>query len=205
MKLGMLIDLDKCVACQACTIACKAENNVGTGLQWNRVLAVKDKNSKYPNVKVELVPRPCMHCEKPPCLAVCPVGAITKRADGIVMQDYPKCIGCRRCLAACPYGARSFNFKAPHDEYEGRPGYYNPDPNVAVRPANKVEKCTFCFQRVDKDLEPACVGACPSRARTFGDLEDPDSDVARLIQKRKAAPLSPEYGTIPQVFYGPRG
>ncbi len=207
MKLGMMIDLDKCIACQACTIACKAENNVAEGIQWNRVMAVMDPASKYPNVKVELYPRPCMHCERPPCLPVCPVSAIYKRADGIVMQDYDKCIGCRRCMAACPYGARGFNYEEPFKGkgYEGKPNYLNPDPAVAPRQANKVEKCTFCFQRVDQGKQPACIGACPSVARFFGDLEDPNSDVAKQIKRRKAEPLNPEKGTVPTVFYAPRG
>jgi len=164
-KWGMVIDLDKCTGCQSCTIACWQENNIPHGspkeqaqrreIYWNRVLAVS--RGQYPNARIELIPMPCMHCENPPCVTVCPVKATYRREDGIVIQNFRRCIGCRYCLVACPYNARSFNFKDQVAEEYHRPdpppdrGSREPWP-FPNRTRGVVEKCTFCFHRIDRAI-----------------------------------------------------
>lgn len=220
----MVIDLDKCVGCQACTVACKEENNVPHGSPeeqmrrrepyWNRVIAVSE--GEYPTQRVEFIPMPCMHCDDAPCVTVCPAKATYHRDDGIVIQNFRRCIGCRYCMVACPYGVRSFNFK-DQDEKE----YSRPDlpPTRADREPwpfpqrirGVVEKCTFCFHRIDKglregkkigiDVVPACVEACPTKARVFGDLDDSNSEVSRLLAIRGGFRLREELGTHSKVYY----
>ena len=223
-RWGMVIDLDKCVGCQACTIACKEENNIPYGspseqrlrreIYWNRVLAVSE--GKYPSVRVEFISMPCMHCDDAPCVIVCPAKATYRREDGIIIQDFRRCIGCKYCMVACPYGVRNFNFKEQEEKE-----YHRPDlpPNRADRGPwpfphrvhGVVEKCTFCFHRIDQgikegkkigvDVVPACVEACPTKTRTFGDLDDPDSEVSRLLATRGGFRLREELGTHPKVYY----
>jgi molybdopterin-containing oxidoreductase family iron-sulfur binding subunit len=217
-RWGMVIDLDRCTACQACTVACMVENNVpfvgpdeagkGRLMQWQRVLSATE--GQYPRPRARFLPRPCMHCEDPPCVQVCPVGATYKRDDGIVLVNYDRCIGCRYCMVACPYGVRTFNWFAPRFE-ESHRAYLNP--SVRVRPRGVVEKCTFCVQRIDRALAEglpvgtpggvvtACAQTCPAGAIHFGDLEDPDSEVSRLVRDRRAFRLLEEVGTHPQVYY----
>ena len=190
----MVIDLRKCIGCQACVVACKSENNVPIGVYrtWVEVVEVGEitrdpegdgmvllEDATYePNVKRFSLPRLCNHCDDPPCVEVCPVKATFKRDDGLVLIDYPKCIGCGYCINACPYDARFFN------------------------PVQKTaDKCTFCVQRLDRGLLPACVTSCVARARVFGDMNDPDSAVSRLIAEFPTERLNVEFGTKPQVFY----
>lgn len=207
-RLVMVIDLDRCIGCWTCAVACKAENNVDLGNWWGRNLSPETVGLYYgepgmgPDGKPEVsfLPVLCMHCENAPCVKVCPTGATFKRDDGIVAQDYSKCIGCRTCMASCPYNARVFNWRDP---------VQNPDlvadhignSAVPVRSKGVVEKCTFCQERTDAGEQPACVQACLTNARTFGDLNDPTSDVARLIRERGGKPLKEEFGTVPNVFY----
>lgn len=206
MKYGMYIDLDKCVACQACTIACKMENNCSEGSHWNRVVAV-GPNGNYPKVKMTFVPTPCQHCENAPCVNVCPVQATYKRQDGIIMQDTQKCIGCKKCLEVCPYGVRFFNKVTPFVEsadgipaWDGVPAFVNPE--VQVRPRQVVEKCTFCVHRIDKGIMvPACVEACPSQCMVFGDLDDPKSDINKHIEHKGTFQLKPDQKTNPKLYY----
>lgn len=136
----------------------------------------------------------CNHCDKPPCVRVCPTKATFKRADGIVMQDPHRCIGCRFCMAACPYGSRSFNWRDP------RPFIKNPNPEYPTRTIGVVEKCTFCEERLARGLEPACVEAS-NGGLIFGDLSDPDSEVRRLLSKHYTIRRKPGLGTFPSVFY----
>lgn len=203
----MVIDLQKCVACDACTFACKQENHTPPGVYYNVVL--KEEVGAYPNVKVRYLPRPCMQCGKPPCVDVCPVGATYKRAeDGIVAIDYDKCIGCRYCMTACPYGARSFdfgeNYHPGQNEFERTPSYEygrKTERKAGRSPIGNVRKCHFCLHRLERGEEPACVQTCMSKARIFGDLSDPDSEVAKLLTRRRSFRLKEELGTDPSVYY----
>lgn len=219
----MVIDLDRCAACQACTVACRAENNVpfagpeetakGRAIFWNEVIPIVE--GKYPHIKARFIPRPCMHCERAPCVKVCPVGATYRNKEGIVAQIYARCIGCRLCMSACPYTARSFNWFKPKWPKELR-RHLNPD--VSVRPKGVVEKCLFCVQRLrrlkkkaraegrkmgDGELVrlPACAQTCPTGARYFGDFDDPESTVSKLARSPRAFRLLEELGTHPKVVY----
>ena len=239
---GMVIDLDKCVGCQACSLACKAENNVPHGspyeqkrhqdIYWHKVIAATE--GEYPAVNTQIIPMPCMHCEHPPCVNVCPSKATFKRGDGIVIQNFRRCLGCRYCIVACPYGARNFNFKDQENEEYQRPDL---PPDLASewgglkfgaeigpwpyphRTRGVVEKCTYCFHRIDEallriengedieigvDVVPACVEACPTEARYFGDLDDPNSGVSKLLASRTYIKLREEMATSPKTIYLPR-
>lgn len=203
----MLIDLRRCVGCDACTLACKQENRTPPGVTYNVVL--KEEVGTYPYVRMVFHPRPCMHCEDPPCVRVCPVGATYKRReDGIVVVDYERCLGCRYCMAACPYGARHFDFGdyyyEPPSEFERLPSpeygrAWLRQPNKS--PVGNVRKCHFCLHRLEKGLEPACVQTCVSKARIFGDLNDPAGEVRRLLGTRPSYRLKEELGTRPSVYY----
>ncbi|MFQ6089671.1 MAG: 4Fe-4S dicluster domain-containing protein [Candidatus Methanofastidiosia archaeon] len=222
VKWGMVIDLDKCTACQACVVACKVENSIpfaeeheekgGRTIFWMAMISVIE--GEYPNLKATFIPRPCMHCENPPCTRVCPVGATYLREeDGLVMQDYHRCIGCRYCTVACPYTVKSFNWYSPKWP-EPMDKYLNPD--VPKRFTGVVEKCSFCEHRIQKakkkaegegrelrdgDVVPACVQTCPSNAIYFGDLDDPDSVVSKLEKSPRAFKLLEDLGTKPKVIY----
>ncbi len=173
----MVIDVRRCYGVQACTVACKAEYKVPLG--ENRSWVEEIEKGNFPDVSRSFLPRLCNHCDNPPCVSVCPTGATWKREeDGIVVIDPDVCIGCKYCLQACPYDMR----------------FINKDTGAA-------EKCDFCIHRVSQGLEPACVEACPSRARIFGDLNDPDSEVYKLIAENPVTTLRPEQGTEPNVYY----
>jgi molybdopterin-containing oxidoreductase family iron-sulfur binding subunit len=211
---GMVIDLDRCTGCQACVMACKAENNVpavgareaarGRIVSWMQVLVEESEE------RVRFLPRPCLQCDDPPCTKVCPVYATYRNPEGIVAQIYARCIGCRFCMAACPYNAKYFNWRRYQTEAPGQ------NPDVSVRPKGVVEKCTFCHHRLQKAREralaerrdlapgeyvPACAEACPTRAITFGDLSDPGGEVARLARSPRAFRLGEQLGTKPKVIY----
>lgn len=199
MKYGMVIDLKKCIGCHTCTIACKAENGTGPGIFWS---LVKDQESgRYPLVRRVFLPLPCMQCEEPGCVNVCPTGASYKREDGIVLVDQKKCVGCGYCVEGCPYGRRYLNKK--------RHGYYGneetPNEQIAYsqHETGVAEKCTFCLHLVEQGKEPACVKVCPAKARYFGDLEDSNSEVSQLIVLKRGFQLLKELGTSPSVFYLP--
>lgn len=217
----MVIDLDKCTGCGACVAACKQENNVayvsadeanrGRALSWLNILT--DVEGEFPNIRVRHIPLPCMHCDNPPCIKVCPVRATYKADNGIVAQIYPRCIGCRYCMAACPYTVKYFNWYAPKWNEEIRK---TTNPDVSLRPKGVVEKCTFCHHRLIKATEkallegreitegeylPACVESCPAKAMTFGDLNDPNSDVSKLARSPRSFRLMEDLGTKPKVYY----
>ncbi len=199
-RWGMAIDLERCVGCQTCTMTCKVENSLPPGTYWARVL--KEEIGTYPNARMVSLPVLCMHCEEPPCVPVCPTGASRKREDGIVWIDYDTCIGCRYCMQACPYEAR--NFHADMVNYlENETPYERITRTVLGKGPQQgtVSKCNFCMERVDAGRDPACVETCLGKARIFGDLNDPASEVAGLLRDRDHAVLHPEAGTRPSVFY----
>ena len=201
-KLGIAINKTRCIGCQTCAHACKMQNNVPSGMRWNRVLTegcdVEDGAlGEFPNLSRGYLPVACQHCENPACLRVCPTGATYKDDKGRVEVDYEKCIGCRMCMAACPYNARVFNWNDPKRE----PDFNYGDKDVPVRGKGVVEKCTLCKERTDRGEEPMCVKCCPVKARTFGDLDDPNSEISKLVVARKAGVLLEEQGTRPQVHY----
>lgn len=234
---AMVIDLDKCVACQGCSIACRFENNIsvvppseakrGRAIRWNDVfpnpINPTEETGEYPTVKTRYMTRPCMHCANAPCIKVCPVKATYRDEEGLVHQNYERCIGCRFCTVACPYGVRYFNWYAPEWTPE-LAQHLTPDkvqgPGVSEGPAERlrgvVEKCTFCIHRLYKaraqaeaegrdfrpnDYVPACVQTCTGKARYFGDLEDPESTVFQLAHLPRAFRLLEDVGTHPKVIY----
>lgn len=206
VQYAMVIDLKKCVGCKACTVACKAENHTPPGVAYNVVM--EEEVGTYPNVTRRFLPRPCMQCENSSCTKVCPTGATYHRTDGVVVIDYDRCIGCRYCVTACPYGARSFDFGENYHE-DPTPYESQPSPEYAEfrkrkkgkSPIGNVRKCTFCLHRIKKGLKPACVETCMGRAYTFGNIKDPDSDVAKLLRKRAHYRLKEELGNKPRVYY----
>jgi len=195
-RWGLLIDTSKCSSgCDACVTACQTENGVtghnrpATDAQWIRKVTVKDKQTQ----KVTSLPLMCQHCENPPCADVCPTGASFKRADGIVLVDKHICIGCRYCMMACPYKARSFI----HEKVE------NQKPH-APRGMGTVESCNLCVKRVDEGKLPACVEACKNaghNAILFGDLKDPNSEISQKLQKVSSTTLRADMGLNPGVRY----
>lgn len=220
-KWGMVIDLDKCTGCEACVVSCIQENNVpfadpdeaakGRVIHWMELLKIEE--GEYPHIRSRTLPRPCMQCENPPCIKVCPVGATYQSPEGIVGQIYARCIGCRYCTAACPYTVRYFNWQEPTWPGDMADGLND---EVSVRPKGVVEKCTFCHHRLirareqarmeGRDMQPeeyvpACVEVCPTRAITFGDLENPYSAVSTLARSSRAFTLLEDLGTKPRVFY----
>lgn len=207
-KWAMVIDLQKCVGCDSCTIACKVENQTPPGVNYNVV--VEQEVGTYPNVRRVNVPRPCMQCDTPPCVSVCPVNATYKGDDGVVVIDADRCIGCRYCITACPYGARSFDFgESYEDEMQGAGKIPVPEwgvdrgerGGVWTSPIGTVRKCTFCAHRIPRGEEPACCETCIGDARYFGDLADPTSMVSQLAASPRAFRLKEEVGTNPRVYY----
>ena len=203
-RFGMAIDTKRCVGCNACTIACKQANNVPNNIMWTRVLTDGGDAPDTPanvngHLSMRFLPMGCQHCENPACVKVCPVGATYKDPEtGVVRQDYDKCIGCRMCVAACPYtGVRSFNWEDPQYSVEFAVG----DAEVPAHQKHTVEKCTFCYQHISKGETPACMDLCPARARHWGDLDDPQSEIAQLVASRRYEQLLEDKGTKPSVYY----
>ena len=197
-RWGMVIDLDLCVGCDACTMACKAENGTPPGI-WYAPVYEKEVG-RYPNVKRMFIPTLCNHCEDAPCLNACPTGAIFKREDGIVMVNDEVCCGSQACVAACPYGAMHF-LETEESEFGGELTPLE-KMNFAQWETGTVQKCTFCAHRIDQGVyEPACVETCPAKCRFFGDLDDPQSEVSQRVRNKNAQQPREEYGTKPSVYY----
>lgn len=203
-RYGMAIDTKRCVGCNACTTACKMANNVPDDIFWTRALTrggdeVDTPAGIFPNLSMRYYTVGCQHCENPACVKACPVGATYKDPEtGIVRQDYDRCIGCRMCMAACPYtGVRSFNWQEPKNQM----GFAIGDADAPKHQKHTVEKCTFCYQRTSKGETPACMDLCPARARHWGDLDDPNSEISQLIASRPYEQLLTERGTQPNVYY----
>lgn len=221
-RWGMVIDTRKCVGCSACTVGCSIENRLPPGVVYRPV--IDTEIGTFPNVTRRFLPRPCMQCENPPCVAVCPVGATFKRPDGIVAIDYDACIGCRYCIPACPYQARTFDFGENWTDNaasgpiaalaldggsanEALPSFeygkqrIRSDGVVPTSPVGNARKCTFCAHRLNKGMLPMCVTTCIGRATFFGDLNDPDALVTELAADASVMRLKEELGTEPKVFY----
>lgn len=175
-KYAMVIDQRRCVGCMACVVACKRENNVPE--EHYRTRVVEEVSGRFPELRMELRSELCNHCDNPPCVYNCPTGASYKAEDGTVQINRKKCVGCKACVAACPYDAR----------------YIHPEHGYA-------DKCSFCEHRIKKGKQPACVATCIGRSRIFGNLEDPKSEVNQLLRKFSSRTLLPEAGTKPNVFY----
>jgi len=226
-KYAMVVDLNRCQGCRACTEACKIENNTGQSMFWMHVFRFED--GEFPDTRMSFLPRPCQHCDNAPCVKVCPTGARFKREDGLVLTDPDRCIGCRYCELACPYGVNYFNWQTPEaSQYSDvidwddpdiqsatgglSPPYRNPDLDEEWGPEGRrtaggnhdkgvMEKCTFCVQRVEQGNLPACVDTCPVTALRFGDVSDAESPVSQFIRENETWHLLEEAGTEPSVFY----
>ncbi len=210
-KWVMVIDLQKCIGCQACTVSCVAENNLPPGVVYRRV--VEEEIGEFPNVRKRFTPGPCMQCDNPPCVPVCPVGATYKRPDGIVAIDYDACIGCRYCIAACPYNSRTADFGEFYGDdtpevmdYETRPTFeygkeWRRTPGREASPQGNARKCQFCLHRIENGLLPACVTTCLGGATYFGDYNDEQSLVHELVGSDRMMRLKEELGTEPKTFY----
>ena len=216
-RYGMAVDLNRCFGCQACATACKIANNLPKGLAYNVVYTKADSDlenvgtavvrgavandnagGSFPNCTLMFMPLACQHCDNPPCLEVCPTGATQKREDGIVWVDGETCIGCEACRTACPYeGVRTF--------IEDEPEYYIEtvigEHDAPAHKTGTVEKCTFCYNLIDRGEVPACMQLCPGRARYWGDLDDPESAVSKAIEGREVHLLHEAAGTAPCVYY----
>ncbi len=204
-RYGMVIDLKRCYGCYSCVMACKQANCTPPGVFWSRIL--RGEMGEFPNSVRQALPVLCMQCEEPDCMKVCPTGATYQTDDGIVRVDKDKCIGCKYCMMACPYGAR---YSVP--EYKS---YFPEGPPLSdyekycmkvweeKRGNGVATKCDFCIDRRAEGREPACVQSCPGKARYFGDLDDPASEVSYLIKTKRGFVLRPEIGTEPKVYYLP--
>ena len=175
MRYAMVIDTLKCVGCSDCVVACQTENDVPIG--YCRDWITETVNGAYPNIELELKSELCNHCDNAPCVRCCPTGASHQLDNGIVLVTGNECIGCGACIESCPYDAR----------------YQHPD--------GYVDKCTFCHHRLEKGQLPACVSVCPTKCMYFGDLDNPNSEVSKLLKNRKHKTLAPEAGPKPQVYY----
>jgi phenylacetyl-CoA:acceptor oxidoreductase subunit 1 len=213
MRWGMVINLIKCTRCHACIAACRIEHFLPMGMNWPRLIAWE---TDVPGEELTTIPVRCNQCKDAPCVEVCPAEATKKRPDGIVYVDNDICVGCRYCIIACPYQNRTFLSRDKDPGYF--PGYDRTRFEKAGRKiyphtVGTTEKCDFCMERIDaglakglvpgKDREatPACVNTCQARALTFGDLDDPESEVSKLIKEKNAFQLHAEYGTDPSVYY----
>jgi molybdopterin-containing oxidoreductase family iron-sulfur binding subunit len=228
-KFGMMIDVGACVGCRRCQHACILENNTPSkpsNIHW---IDVFEMENSTPVTTVESIPPiganidyadapkedywylsfNCFHCENPPCTKVCPTGATYKDEDGIVLVDYEICIGCRYCMAACPYNARRFNWWEPkHQEGRISPldgSIVTLNEEVPLRTRGVTEKCTFCVHRVRDGLSPKCVEVCPVSARHFGDLNEPTSEVSILLEKERTIRIRENVGSRPMLYYFTRG
>lgn len=220
-RWGMAVDLDRCTGCEACVTACRAENNIptvgaeqasrGRAMHWIRIERYWEGD--FPDVRVKFRPVLCQQCDNAPCEPVCPTYAAHHTAEGLNAQVYNRCIGTRYCANACPYNVRFFNYYNPVWE---KPLHLQLNPDVSVREAGVMEKCTFCIQRIseekiaakarqqplrDGQIKPACVQSCPANALVFGDLNDSESEVSRLSLSPRGHKLLEETGSQPKITY----
>lgn len=199
MRYGMVIDLNRCVGCNSCSVACKQENTTPPGIFWSRI--VQYEKGDYPQGRLRFLPMMCMHCQSAPCLEVCPTGATYRGEGGLVLINDNLCVTCRYCIMACPYEARSYNASRPSAYYPTHELTKFELQGYERHPKGSIEKCNFCADRLREGKEPACVLTCPSEARIFGDLDNPGSEVAKLIANGRAKAWLEDQGTMPSVFY----
>lgn len=213
MRWGMVVDLTRCVRCYACVAACRVEHFLPMGMSWPKLVAL-ETGAEHPIVSTYSVR--CNQCQEAPCVDVCPTGASQKRPDGIISVDQDICVGCRYCVIACPYQNRTF-LSRDKDKgfFPGQivTGFEQAGREQYPHEVGTTEKCNFCAERIDAGMAqggkpgidraatPACVNTCPARALTFGDLDDPASEVSRLILDKGGFQLHPEYGTDPSVYF----
>ncbi len=219
-KYTLVIDVGACIGCRRCQWACKEENNIPDTISppWIEIFQMDDEvqltgeptleelkaggttgYTKSPEPGHWYLPVACQHCDNPPCVKVCPVGATYKDKDGFVLMDYDRCIGCRICVVACPYSARRFNWLQPSVPEN------KVNPLVPIRPMSVVEKCTFCVHRVRRGQLPRCVEVCPVNARHFGDINDPESEPAKILAANRGVRLLADVNTHPNIVYITRG
>lgn len=203
-RYGMAIDLKRCFGCHTCAVACKIANNLPQDVVFNSVKTVGGETldcsaGEFPNCELSYLPFQCQHCQEPACLEVCPTGATSKDEEtGIVSIDDELCIGCESCIKACPYeGVRTLIGDDPQYHLDVTVGEFD----APAHKAGTVEKCTFCKNLIERDGVPACMQLCPARARYWGDLDDPSSDVAKAIEGRQYEQLNTEAGTGPNIYY----
>lgn len=193
MALGFWMNNKNCYGCKTCSIACKSEKQLDQGVLLRHVTEIKQDDPRA----LSFLSLSCNHCDEPACVANCPVQAYTKLENGIVQQNHDLCIGCKTCIEACPYGVRVYNDGEPAYALDFAVGY----PDAPAHLANTVEKCTLCANLIKQDQQPMCVQACVGYARYFGDLDDPDSEVSKLVASRESVQLLAEQGTDPSVYY----
>ena len=202
-RYGMVIDTRKCIGCHTCAVACRTAKNLPKEMWYIKVNteggeAMDTSAGQFPNVTLSYRPVSCMQCSNPACVAACPTGASHIREDGIIAIDTDVCIGCQSCIAACPYpGVRQYNGEEPEFDVDFALGAADAPKHVY----NTVEKCNFCFERLERGEVPYCMEACPMRCRIIGDLDDPESEVSRLLAEREYFRLNEEAGTEPNVYY----
>jgi Fe-S-cluster-containing dehydrogenase component len=214
MKWGMVINVSKCMRCHGCVAACRIEHFLPFGVAWVKLIASETEENGV--VDVTTYPVRCNQCKEASCVDVCPTEATTQRKDGIVTIDSEKCIGCRYCVIACPYQNRTFLSKDRDRGYfagHEKTRFEKMGEKLYPHQRGTTEKCNFCHEKIDfglendlipgidRDATPACVNTCQARALTFGDLDDPESEVSKLIREEKAYQLNPEFGTDPSVYY----
>lgn len=200
-RYGMAIDTTRCIGCKSCLMACKVANNLPKDVWYNHLVTQGtdvefSAEGTYPDLKMVTYTVACQHCENAPCVEVCPTGASYRTAEGVVRIDSEKCIGCKACIGACPYDVRTL-LEEPVYYLDVTVG----DGFAPNHIAGTVEKCDFCYDRIQSGGIPACMDLCPGRARVWGDLDDPESEISLLLERRETMRLLEEEGTQPSVFY----
>ena len=194
-RYGMVIDLERCIGCHACTLVCKAANNTPPSVFFNRV--EDGEIGVYPDVKRYFLPRICLHCREAPCLEACPSGATYYAENGAVVVNIEKCVGCKACMLACPYGVRYAYLGG-----QGSRAYFETAKALLGEPAGEiVEKCHLCLDKTREGKKPACVEACPTAARYYGDLDDRESELSKLVREEGGWTILGELGTQPSTYY----